>query len=486
MNTMTPPTASLRRVADLPPETRLIATPWSRMVRGIGLGQYPVAFDPAVAGRIRRTTRLLRAAVPDDRHIYTKVACALSEAVLRAVDPADLVSEAHTGRTLRTLVDIARAEPNAYYRLMAMCLVLTAAAKLQIPLAMLGSDGRELPEEVLGLVAAIAPDRIRDENQGKHGDYERVSAYTSAFLALGQLGWPVPLSVVRHALSLLDRIPSLFFRGRGGSMLVTAITLLGHDVATIEPGSNPIQDFFDQLDRPDIGDTVAFPSPMSPAFPRIYPLLTMLNAVAVTGRSDFLHGGRDRLAQARKLLAEISPAERTHMSLYYLMALANLGRLEEQVPDLDAFVDNLFDYGRTIDPGTDYFLYGISYPYLIQTALLCGRRDLVTDTLLNRMVDAFADLERDPAGRDNRPYPFSYAVNILAELGQEHRLFESRDRYGGTSAMAWVLSHLSPESVSENNRLTMLDHAIVSWALRLRGPRTEPALFRDFRFPFTA
>lgn len=485
MNTMTTAAPSLRRVADLPPETRLIATPWSRMVRGIGLGQYPVAFDPALADRIRRTTRLLRAAVPDG-HIYTQVACELSEAVLRAVDPADPVLEDDTGRTLRALVDVARAEPNAYYRLMAMCLVLTAAAKLQVPLELLGSDGRQLPGEVLELAAAIAPDRIRDENQGKHGDYERLSAYTSAFLALGQLGWPVPLSVVRHALSLLGRVPSLFFRGRGGSMLVIAITMLGHDVAIIEPGSDPIQDFFDQLDRADIGDTVAFPSPMSPAFPRIYPLLTMLNAVAVTGRSDYLGRGRDRLAQAGELLAEISPAERTHMSLYYLMALANLGRLEEQVPDLDAFVENLFDYGRTIDPGADYFLYGISYPYLIQTALLCGRRDLVTDTMLNRMVDAFADLERDSAGRNNRPYPFSYAVNILAELGQEHRLFESRDRYGGTSAMAWVLNHLSPESVAENNRLTMLDHAIVSWALRLRGPRPEPALFRDFRFPFTS
>ena len=95
-------------------------------------------------------------------------------------------------------------------------------------------------------------------------------------------------------------------------------------------------------------------------------------------------------------------------------------------------------------------------------------------------------LERDPAGRDNWPYPFSYAVNILAEFGQEHRLFESRDRYGGTSAMAWVLNHLTPKSVAENNRLTMLDHAIINWALRLRGPRPEPALFRDFRFPFTA
>lgn len=285
-------------------------------------------------------------------------------------------------------------------------------------------------------------------------------------LALGQLARPVPLSVVRHALSRLGRVPALFFRGRGGSMLVTAITLLGHDVATIGPGGDSIHDFFDQVERADIGDTVAFPSPMSPAFPRSYPLLTMLNAVAVTGRCDYLRRGHDRLAQSGELLAEISSAERTHMSLYYLMALANLGRLEEQVPDLDAFVETLFDYGRTIDPGADYFVYGISYPYLIRTALLCGRRDLVTNTMLNQMVDAFADLERDPAGRDNRLYPFSYAVNILAELGQENRLFESRDRYGGTSAMAWVLNHLSPESVAENNRLTMLDHAIVSWALR--------------------
>jgi hypothetical protein len=57
----------------------------------------------------------------------------------------------------------------------------------------------------------------------------------------------------------------------------------------------------DYLDRADeIGLPPAFPKPMSPAFGRIYPLVTMLNAVAVTGRTDCLG---DRLDQMHRLRA---------------------------------------------------------------------------------------------------------------------------------------------------------------------------------------
>ena len=60
-------------------ETRMIATPWSRMVRGIGLGQYPVAYDPEAAARIRHTFALLEAKGVDDA--YTRFSRLLADFV---------------------------------------------------------------------------------------------------------------------------------------------------------------------------------------------------------------------------------------------------------------------------------------------------------------------------------------------------------------------------------------------------------------------
>ena len=222
---------------------------------------------------------------------------------------------------------------------------------------------------------------------------------------------------------------------------------------------------------------------MSEGFPKIYPLLTMLNAIAMSGRPEYLTYRRDRLAEAKQLLTAITPVERTHMGLYYLVALHNLGRLREQVPDLDAFVEDLVGQWTHVDPGSDFFLNGIAYPYLIETAMVTGRMDLIADTMLDRLVDSFPDLDRTDEGRANRPYPVSYVVNMLGEIGAAERLFSPRARYGDMSPLNWVIDHLSADAVGEGSRLYMLDHALISYALRLRGAQwTETELFRKFRF----
>ena len=37
------------------------------------------------------------------------------------------------------------------------------------------------------------------------------------------------------------------------------------------------------------------------------------------------------------------------------------------------------------------------------------------------------------------------------------------------SAVEWVVSRISPDGRDEGNRLFMLDHALINWALRQRG-----------------
>jgi hypothetical protein len=106
----------------------------------------------------------------------------------------------------------------------------------------------------------------------------------------------------------------------------------------------------------------------------------------------------------------------------------------------------------------------------VQTAAFTGRRDLLPDEMLIRMVRAFTGLEGDAAGRANRPYPFAYTLTVLAEIGESHRMFEGDAHYGGVSAVEWVVSRVSAHGADEGNRLFMLDHALVNWALRQRGP----------------
>ena len=478
-----PPVSGL---GDLSTESRMIATPWSRLVRGIGLGQYPVDYDPAVAERIRHVFALLADKVSAG-HAYTRFSSLLADLVLRAADPAEELTRADAEASLIAITEALRAEQNPYFQLTAACILLDAFAKLGLDRTLLTDGGRDLPGEALAALDRIEPDRIKDENQGRHGDYERLSASTAVFLALGQAGFAdrliSPRNHVREALALLDRIPAPFFRGRGGAMLLSVVSLLGHDGLALDDGHDRLAEVLDYLDHADeVNLPPAFPQPLSPAFAKIYPLLTTLNAVAMSGRARYLEHGRDRLAEAKDLMARISPVERTHMSLYYLVALHNLGRLDDQIPDLDAFVEELLGQAARIEPGANYFLNGISYSYLIETAMVTGRTDLLTDELLDRLADCFPDLDRTDEDRVNRPYPMSYALTMLGEVGAADRFFLPRPRYAGAPALDWAIARLSAGARDEP-RLYMLDHALINYALRLRGagaPETE--LFGHFRF----
>ncbi|MFD4876536.1 hypothetical protein ACFWOB_24710 [Streptomyces sp. NPDC058420] len=485
--TSTPFTVPVDGLHHLSNETRMIATPWSRMVRGTGLGQYPVAYDPDAAARIRHAFALLAEKGVVDA--YTRFSQLLSDFVLDVADPGRGPRSSDLERDLRPILDAVRAEANPYFQVMAGCILMDAVAKLDLDPTLLVNAETDFPAEILAVADTIEPDRIKDENAGRHGHYEKLSAYSAVFLAIGQLGLKERLVTeqrhyVREALHLLAKIPAPFFRGRGGSMLLSVISLLGYERFVFDDGRDHIKEILSYLDRADeLNLPPAFPQPMSESFVRIYPLLTMLNTIAMSGRSDeYLTYRRDRLAEARELFGRITPVERTHMGLYYLIALHNLGRLEEQVPDLNAFVEETVGQWVHIDPGANYFLNGIAYAYVIQTAMVTGRMDLIGGKTLERLVDGFPDLNRTDDDRVNRPYPFAYTLNVLGEVGAAHLLFEPREAYAGATPIAWVIDQLSTGG-HEEHRLYMLNHALVSYALRQRGPEQgETPLFRDVVF----
>lgn len=471
-----PPTSGLD---DLSEESRLIATPWSRIVRGIGLGQYPIGYDRATDELIERSVTMLSDKL-DGADDYTTFSAALVDLILTTVRPRGTDAAVDRGPRLGVVASAVRAIENPYSRAIAGTILLDTLSKLDLRL---GEVARDVARQVLAAVDQIKPDAIQDENQGRHGDYERVSASTAMFLAFDRAGLADLLSGERdrisEALAALENVPTPFFRGRGGAMLIGAIALLGREDSLASNGTaDSILATMDAVD--DIGLYPTFPSSMSEGFIKAYPLLTMLSALStLSDPHRYVFSGTDRLQEATDLMAELEPVERTHMALYYVMALENLGQREAYLPDLNAFVEQVVGLWPDIDPGRDYFLYGISYAYLIQLAYLSGRVDLITDTMINRMLGAFRSLEVTPEGRANRPYPFSYALNVLTELGRGDLLHTPHPDYDGRSPYSWVIERLSDGGREEGGRLYMLDHALISWALRLRAPNRS----RETRTP---
>ena len=484
-----PPIADL---GQLSVESRVIATPWSRIVRGIGLGQHPIGYDQAAANRIRESFTMLGQRVSQADH-YTRFSHTLCELILQVTDPSTTLNDHDIDGLIITAADKARAVANPYYRVTAGCILLSAVAKLGIDTSYIISPSRDLPAEIIAAVDQIEPNRIEDENHGRHGDYERVAAWTAVFFAFGQLDLGGRLvshdrDCVAEALASIDNIPAPFFRGRGGSMLMSAVTLLGFDNHLFDSPHDYVASTLSWMDNVDeLGIYPSFPSQMSPDFVKVYPLLTMLNAIAVTGRYDYLMFGRDRLQEAARLMASISPAERTHMGLYYVIALYNLHRLHTELPSLDDYVEPLINQWRVINPGQDYFLNGISYAYLTQLAFFTGRDDLITEAMIERMLTAFPALEHTAENRANRPYPFSYVLNVLTELGLGELLYLPHDAYDGLSPFAWITEHLSSDAHAESARLYMIDHALISWALRQRAlSLNEPGALGRFTFTHAA
>ncbi|MDH6132686.1 hypothetical protein P3T37_002072 [Kitasatospora sp. MAA4] len=477
-------------LGDLPKESRMIATPWSRMLRGIGLGQYPVDFDPSVAGHLRDTFDRLAAKVsPSDG--YTLFSRELTEFILKVAEPGR--DRAWIEPAVGPLLDSARAVPNPYYRVTAGSILMDAFAKLGLDLSLLVNQGLDFPAEVLGMIDEIAPDQIEDENQGRHGEYERVSAYCTVFLALGQLGLRERLVTpernhVVEALDLLDGFPVPYFCGRVGGMLMSVIALLGYTEHIFDGERDFMQEVLEYLTRADeVGNWPDFPNPMPIPWKKVYPLLTMLNAVAMCGRPEYLTRPIDALAEARSLMGQIPWTTRVHMSQYYVIALHNLGRLADQLPELDAFLRDVAAVLDIVDPGENYSPRGNAYPYIIELSMMTGRMDLIPDAALERLADSFVDLDSTADNRANRAFPVSYVLNILGEIGASELLFTPRERYDGLSAMTWVVENISEGAKEEGDRISMLDHSLVSFALRMRGADAgETELFERFVFPFDA
>lgn len=487
MNTVTR-NLPISGLSEMPNESRVIATPWSRMLRGMGLGQYPINYDPSLAGHIRDTfDRLVEKVSPSDG--YTRFCRHLTDFTLKVADPTS--DRAWIEPAVTPLLESFRSVPNNYYRAMAGSLLMDTFAKLNLNASLLVNADIDFPAEVLRLLDVIGRDQILDENQGRYGEYERVFASSAVFLAIGQLGLRERLVTadrnhIVETLDLLEHIPIPYYCGRVGGTLMSVIALLGYTEHIFDGDRDYMEEVLEYLTRADeVGNWPEFHNPITIPWKKVYPLLAMLNAVAMCGRPEYLTRPIDSLAEAKTLMSQIPWDIRVHMAQYYVIALHNLGRLEDEIPDLDAYMHDIVAVIDLVDPGENYSPRGNAYPYIIELSMMTGRMDLISDEALERMVDSFPDLN-GALDRKNRPFPVSYVLNILGEIGAADLIFTPRDRYEGNSAIRWVVDNLSEGALVEGDRVSMIDHSLVSYALRMRGAgAAETELLESFVFPLS-
>ena len=119
-----PPVSGLDSLSQ---ESRIVATPWSRIVRGVGLGQHPIGYDSGTRKLICRSVTLLRDKLAG-ADTYTTFTAALISLILAAVRPGNCDLRLHIVATTEAFSGIA----NPYSRTMAGTIMLDAIAKLHL------------------------------------------------------------------------------------------------------------------------------------------------------------------------------------------------------------------------------------------------------------------------------------------------------------------------------------------------------------------
>jgi predicted MPP superfamily phosphohydrolase len=466
-------------------ESRIIATPWSRLVRGIGLGQYVTNYNPIYASHIKKSFKsLLDKVLPENT--YTLFSSLLTNLILNITNPNNEIASFDIERAIAEIISVIQTESNPYWCLTAGCILIDTVVKLDLDRSLLIKNDYDFPNELLAIIDKIQPNKIKDENIGKHGDYEKISAFTTLFLSFGQLNIQQRLikdkrNYIIESLNTLAKIPSPFFRGRGGSMLMSAILLIGFGSFIFDERHDYMAETLDYLDKADqLNNSPTFPQPMSAAFSKCYPLLTMLNTIAISGKHEYLSYGKDRLVEAKRLFKKLSSVEQTHMGLYYIIALNNLDLLEKGKTNFDQIVENIISQWKVINPGENYFLHGISYSYIIETAMITNRLDLISPETIDRLIEAFVELDKNEDDCINRPYPFGYALNALGEIGMSEKMFIPHIKYAGKSPINWIISKISCGGRKEGSRLYILNHALINYALRFRNKNNHLDLFSKF------
>lgn len=443
-------------------ESRAFASPWMRIVRGTALGQHPIDFNPQIADNLRLAVNALTQKVADTNY-YHKFSAALTELILDTNSAHQ--KPINIEQTTKTLLDFMIKIDNPYNRVVASAILLDTYGKLHLDLNTLVDAKFNLIHDAL-----IVATQIKREESGGKGDYEQLTALATLFTAAAQNGLADQLvhqgvDYIQYALNLIENIPDAFYRGRGAAMLFTSIALLDAKDYVDGQGRDYVKEVLSYLDenfdRP--GEEPKFKKKLA------YPLFTMLNAIALLQKPECLNYQRDWIANAKWAEYQFDGGGFIEMGQYYLMALYNLGKLSETVPNVDNFFQEAFEKAKSASFSSALF-ETMNLTYQLETPWMFGYPQYITDALIERQINTLQEYTENNRGYLNNAYGLSYTLTSLSEIGASHRLFEPNDRFDHQAPFTWVINHFT-EGAEEEAKITLpyLYNAMINLALRMRG-----------------
>ena len=167
-----------------------------------------------------------------------------------------------------------------------------------------------------------------------------------------------------------------------------------------------------------------------------YPLLTLLNSMSLLGKPEYLTYKRDWLKEAELLVPVLPAPQRLSQGMYYLMALYNLGKLGQYVPDVREYVARVIKDWDEYAAATEMNVveYEMHDTYVVELATFFGFQDLIPERVIKRMAETFLVYQKED-NIFNTAYGGAYALTSLGETGRYQILFQPNEKYEGQSPL---------------------------------------------------
>ncbi|MDD5438904.1 MAG: hypothetical protein PHS37_01805, partial [Candidatus Omnitrophica bacterium] len=459
-------------MAGLSNERRAFSSPWARIVRGVALGQNPIDYDNKTAGRIRETFKQLNGKVAATNH-NNRFSHLLTELILDVNNPEITLSREDISKRVDEIVAELTDIKHPLQYVTASATLFDTFAKLNLDASLLVNDKRDLVKAALEMSRSVvsetgaAPGDIR---QGR-GPYDRITALAALFVAAGQLGFKkrliTPYDYVQESLDLLEKIPSAFYRGRAAAMLFSALGVLGFGNYVYAGRRDYLKETMDVLND-SVPHTTDDVKTIKSFFPHSYAVFTMLNAIAILGKPEYLTYRRNWLDEARWLMSNLTGSSFASMGHYYLIALNNLGVLDTYVPNIEDFLKKTREEILTRTK-KDSIHINVEDSYFLSSAYMFGRLDLIPDEFITMELDALRAYPKNESWW-NSAFGASYVLTMFGETGRADLLFEPNPQFDGMAPIPWVIEHFSDGAETESAiTLPYMDRALINYALRMRG-----------------
>lgn len=311
----------------------------------------------------------------------------------------------------------------------------------------------------------------------KVGEYEKLQVYSNLFYGIALLGKPQLLdNHIKKSFALIDSIPSAFYRGRSASNLFITLAMIDKADFIFSDGQDYLKKVMDYLDEnldkyPETNYMKKRDSNNT------YPLYTMLNAIAILKKPEYLTYKRNWLEDAAAYLTQLPPGTQMSQSQYYFVSLSNLGRLAGAPLELKAFFSNAFSrYSREAEE--DPLAQNMHDAYLVQSAAMFACEALIPTGLIDRMVHSFKSYQPGEVYR-NGAYGGSYVLSVLDTIDELSLLFEPNPLYEGEAPFLWLINHFTDGALAEQKTIPYLNHALINAALRMRGHINKASSLSD-------